>query len=291
MGITTREAIRRICELHMIGKVEANRVLTAGLAGPGQKVGSAIVYDERRLADLLARPRCTDQTLDAVRPVIVRLGRERKLNLSQTWAEQAEVVRRNWYVPPLLGLMLDRWGCLDGRRFPLVATIASWVVFGAEVTGHTYDRGAPPAANRSAPPRTFHVEPAGDWFAPIEETWLPLEHGPTVTVWGAPVNGPLREVDWLSVDAEKQKERVEYEMWLRSAPVLRDVAQVGLTSADAILWAWNETAPPRPETGRGGAAMVVEPVETTEKNQAEGAGKVGYSTPEIDCTVRTTWQE
>ena len=90
MEVTTREAIRRICELHMIGKVEANRVLIAGLAGPGQKVGSA---------------------------------------------------------------MLDRWGCLDGRRFPMVATIASWVVFGAEVVGHTYDEGAPPAANRSTPPR------------------------------------------------------------------------------------------------------------------------------------------
>lgn len=238
----------------MIGKVEANRVLTAGLAGLGQKVGSAILYDERKLAALLARPRCTDQTLDAIRPVIVRLGRERKLNLSQTWEEQAEAVRRNWYIPPLLGSMLDRWGCLDGRRFPLVATVASWVVFGAEVTGHTYDKGAPLAANRSMPPRTFHVEPPGDWFEPIEETWLPLERGPAVTVWGVPVNGPLREVDWLRVNAENQKEQLEYEMWLRSAPVLRDVAQVGLTNVDAILRAWKETAPPRPETGRGGAA-------------------------------------
>ncbi|HEY9352956.1 MAG TPA: hypothetical protein VIP28_06890 [Nocardioides sp.] len=127
--ITTREAIRRICELHMIGKVEANRVLTTGLAGRGHRAGSAIVYEVGRLAELLARPRCTDQTLDAVRPLIVRLGRDRKLNLSQTWEEQAEIVRRNWYVPPLLASMLDRWGCLDGGRFPLVATVASWVVF------------------------------------------------------------------------------------------------------------------------------------------------------------------
>lgn len=255
MEVTTREAIRRICELHMIGKVEANRVLIAGLAGPGQKVGSAILYDERRLAALLARPRCTDQTLDAVRPLIVRLGRDRRFDLSKTWEEQAEVVRRNWYVPFFLGAMLDRWGCLDGRRFPLVATIASWVVFGAEVVGHTYDEGAPPAANRSTPPRTFQVEPPGDWFEPIKETWLPLEHGPTVTVWGAPTtNGPLHAVDWLRADAEKQKKQIEYEMWRRSAPALRDVAQVGLTDTEAILRAWNRTAPSRPETGRDGAA-------------------------------------
>ncbi|MEU0267821.1 hypothetical protein [Nocardioides sp. NPDC006303] len=252
--ITTREAIRRICELHMIGKVEANRVLTTGLAGRGHRAGSAIVYDVGRLAELLARPRCTDQTLDAVRPLIVRLGRDRKLNLSQTWEEQAEIVRRNWYVPPLLASMLDRWGCLDGGRFPLVATVASWVVFGAEVTGHTFDEGAPPAANRSTPPRTFRVEPPGDWFEPMKETWLPLERGPAVTVWGAPTNGPLREVDWLRVDADKQKERLEYEMWLRSAPVLRDVAQVGLTDTDAILRAWDQDAPPHPEIGRDGAA-------------------------------------
>jgi len=211
----------------MIGKVEANRVLTTGLAGPGQKVGSSIVYDVGTLAELLARPRCTDQTLDAVRPLIVRLGRDRKL---------------------------DRWGCLDGGRFPLVATVASWVVFGAEVTGHTYDEGAPRAANRSTPPRTFRVEPPGDWFEPMKEIWLPLEHGPAVTVWGAPTNGPLREVDWLRVDADKQKERLEYEIWLRSAPVLRDVAQVGLTDTDAILRAWDQDAPPHPETGRDGAA-------------------------------------
>lgn len=244
--------------MHMIGKVEANRVLTAGLAGPGQRVGSAIVYDERRLAALLARRRCTDQTLNAVRPLIVRLGRDRKLDLSQTWEEQAEVVRPNWYVPFFLGTMLDLWGCLngclDGRRFPLVATVASWVVFGAEVTGHTYDKGAPPAANRSTPPRTFRVEPPGDWFDPMKETWLPLEHGPTVTVWGAPTsNGPLREVDWLRVDAVKQKKQIEHERRLRSAPHLRDVAQVGLTDVDAILEAWNRAAPPRPETGRDGA--------------------------------------
>ncbi len=238
----------------MIGKVEANRVLTTGLAGPGQKVGSSIVYDVRRLAELLARPRCTDQTLDTVRPLIVRLGRDRKLDLSRTWEEQAEVVRRNWYVPFFLGAMLDRWGCLDGGRFPLVATVASWVAFGAEVTGHTFDEGAPPAANRSTPPRTFLVEPPGDWFKPMKETWLPLEHGPTVTVWGAPTNGPLREVDWLRVDAERQKEQLEYEMWLRSAPALREVAQVGLTDTDAIIRAWDQAGPPHPETGRDGAA-------------------------------------
>lgn len=239
----------------MIGKVEANRVLTAGLAGPGQKVGSAIVYDEHRLAELLARPRCTEQTLDAVRPVIVRLGRDRRFDLSQTWDEQAEVARRNWYVPFFPGALLDLWGCLDGRRFPLVATVASWVVFGAEVIGHTYDEGASPAANRSTPPRTFQVEPPGDWFAPIKETWLPLEHGPTVTIWGAPTtNSALREVDWLRVDADKQKKQAEYDAWLRSAPHLRDVAQVGLTDVDAVLGAWSRAAPPRPETGRDGAA-------------------------------------
>lgn len=128
------------------------------------------------------------------------------------------------------------------------------MVFGAEATGHTYDESVPPVANRSTPPRTFRVEAPGEWFEPMKETWLPLEHGPTVTVWGVPSNGPLREVDWLRVDAEKQKEQVEYEMWLRSAPALRDVAQVGLTSADAILRAWNAAAPPYPRTGRGGAA-------------------------------------
>ena len=52
----------------MIGKAEANRAPTTGLAGRGHRAGSAIVYDVGRLAELLARPRCTDQTLDVVRP-------------------------------------------------------------------------------------------------------------------------------------------------------------------------------------------------------------------------------
>ena len=76
-----------------------------------------------------------------------------------------------------------------------------------------------------------------------------------MTVWGAPTtNSPLHAVDWLRADAEKQQKQIEYEMWRRSAPALRDVAQVGLTDTEAILRAWNRTAPPRPETGQGGAA-------------------------------------
>lgn len=263
MKITTREAIRRICELHLIGKVEANRVLAAGLAGPGTKAGSAILYDERSLAELLARPRCPDETLDELRPVIVRLGRDRRIDLSQTWQEQAEVVRRSWYIPYVLGPILDLWSGLngrglngrglDGRRFPLVATLASWVVFGAEVTGHTFDRDAVRAANRATPPRTFEVEPPGDWFEAMKETWLPLEHGPTVTIWGAPTIGPLSAVDWSRSDAEERQKQVRYEMWLRSAPTLRDVAQVGMTDPEAIIRVWEEFAPPLPRVGRDGA--------------------------------------
>ncbi|NGN92260.1 hypothetical protein G5C66_05835 [Nocardioides sp. KC13] len=64
----------------------------------------------------------------------------------------------------------------------------------------------------------------------------------------------MHDVDWLRADTEKQKKQIEYEMWLRSAPVLRDVAQVGLTDTEAILMAWNRNAPSRPETGRDGAA-------------------------------------
>lgn len=268
MEINTREAIRRIGEHQAIGHVEANRVLSAGLAGPGRRVGSAIVYHERALADLLARPRCSDATLDRVRPVIVRLGRGRDIRIDESWVEQAEIVRRNWYLPFFPSLMLDRWGCLEDGRFPLVATVASWVVFGAEVIGHSYDQTAPRRTrNRRTPPRTFEVEPPGAWFAAIQRTWLPLEHGPAITIWGAPTS-TLRDVDWLRADVEEQKKRLEDERRARSAPVLREIMQVGLTSTDDILRAWNrttptavenqagqnQTTPPHPEAGRGGAA-------------------------------------
>lgn len=46
----------------MIGEVEANRVLTTGLAGPGQKVGSSIVYDVGTLAELPRLIRRSDET-------------------------------------------------------------------------------------------------------------------------------------------------------------------------------------------------------------------------------------
>jgi hypothetical protein len=81
----------------------------------------------------------------------------------------------------------------------LVATLGAWTVFTADLMGLD-------GANlRLGPPR--------DWSADFEQTWLPIENGPTWTIWGAQVTTPPR-ADPLSaryqeqLDAEREEKRL-----------------------------------------------------------------------------------
>lgn len=262
MEVTTTEAVRHIWERHLVAQVEARRVLSAGLAGPGRRVGSSVRYDADALARLLDRPRCQETVLDDVRPLIARLGRDRDVHVDRGWDEVAEAVRGGWYLPRLMTLMLMAKSSLGPRRAPFVATIASWVVFGGEIVSARFETqqvetqqletqqvGRPPdtrlPGNRSAPRRTFVIEPPGPWFDRIKDTWLPLERGPTLTLWGAPT---LTDdgADPLAADYQEQVERMEQERMSRSSARARALFQETTPGLTTPAPPDEPPGPPRP---------------------------------------------
>ncbi|MEI7056747.1 hypothetical protein WBG06_13090 [Nocardioides sp. CCNWLW239] len=173
MWISTTEAVLRLADVHLLGEAQAKRVLRAGLAGPRHRAGSAFFYENERFEELLGRPRCSDDALDRWRPFIVRVGRQRPLDLEVTWDEQAAVMARAWHLPLLTAFQIGA-----RKPMPLVATLGAWVVFAADLVG--LDR------------TDLRLEPPGDWSADFAGTWLPIENGPTWTIWGAPVTTPPR---------------------------------------------------------------------------------------------------
>lgn len=184
MWISTTEAVLRLADVHVLGETQAKRVLRSGLAGPRHRVGSAYFYENGRFEGLLARPRCSDEVLDRWQPFIARVGRQRPLDLNATWGEQAAVMATGWRLPLLTAFQID-----VRKPMPLVATLGAWVVFAADLVG----------LNRA----DLRLEPPGDWSADFVGTWLPIENGPTWTIWGAPVT-TLPRADPLSVHYQAQ---------------------------------------------------------------------------------------
>jgi hypothetical protein len=194
MWISTTEAVARLAEVHLLGENQAKRVLRAGLAGPRHRVGSGSFYDAELLDELLARPRCRDESLDRWQPFIARVGRQRPFDLSATWEEQAAAIATGWHLP-----LLTAFQIASRKLLPLVATLGAWTVFTADLLGLD---GA-----------DLRLRPAGEWSADFEGTWLPIENGPAWTIWGAPVTTPPR-ADPLSayylaqVEADREHRRL-----------------------------------------------------------------------------------
>jgi hypothetical protein len=175
MKLTARVAAETIAVAHNIGVRDAARVLTAGLAGPATKQGSALLYDERGLDQLLDRPECPISELDRWRPLVVRVGRSEAFDMEASWSERARAVAGPWRLRLPTSVYLARLSSLNpqvGMRHPLIGVIADWVAVGAEITG--YDEGR------------FRLEPPGPWFDSFQDTWLPLPPRRRWILWGAP---------------------------------------------------------------------------------------------------------
>lgn len=162
MEISAREAARRIHDRHLLSRDQARRVLDAGLAGPARRTAGKLLYDADRVEALLARPMCSEEVLDRIRPFVARLGRGRSIDLRATWTEQADAARHGWRLPPLTRVALLRLGALGPGRHPFVAALGGWVVLGAEIVGWTVDDQ--PAPRRSALLCSFVLEKPGGWY-------------------------------------------------------------------------------------------------------------------------------
>ncbi len=173
--LTSRAAAEMVSVAHNIGLRDAARVLTAGLAGPATRQGSALLYDEERLDQLLDRPECASSELDRWRPFIVRVDRKQSFDSDATWGDRARAVAGPWRLPLPTSIHLAWHSSLDptaGMRHPLIGVIADWVTVGAEITG--YDD------------HNFRLEPPGPWFDSFQDTWLPLPPRRRWILWGAP---------------------------------------------------------------------------------------------------------
>ncbi|GGU30097.1 hypothetical protein [Nocardioides albus] len=210
MWISTSDAVARLAEVHLLGENQAKRVLRAGLAGPRHRVGSASFYEAERLDELLARPRCRDESLDRWQPFIVRIGRQRPIDLSAKWEVQTSVVASGWHLPLLTAFQIDA-----RKPLPLVATLGAWAVYTADLVG--------------LDGTDLRLEPPGDWSADFEHTWLPIENGPTWTIWGSPVTTPPR-ADPLSAYYPEQVEAERERRELYSTARHRTLARTLFTS-------------------------------------------------------------
>lgn len=177
MKLTARAAAETISAATHIGLRDAARVLTAGLAGPATRQGSALLYDEQGLDQLLDRPECPISELDRWRPLIVRVGRKQTFDIDAPWSERAPAITGPWRLPLPTSVYLARLSSLSppaGVRHPLIGVIADWVAVGAEITG--YDEGR------------FCLDPPGPWFDSFRDTWLPLPPRRHWILWGAPAS-------------------------------------------------------------------------------------------------------
>lgn len=175
MKLTARAAAETIAAAHNIGLRDAGRVLAAGLAGPAVRQGSALLYDEQGLDQLLDRPECPAPELDRWRPLVVRVGRKQAFDIDAAWNERARAVAGPWRLPLPTSIYLAWRSSLNppvGMRHPLIGVVADWVAVGAEITG--YDEGS------------FRLESPGPWFESFQDTWLPLPSRRSWILWGAP---------------------------------------------------------------------------------------------------------
>lgn len=175
MKLTARAAAETISAAHNIGLRDAGRALAAGLAGPATKQGSALLYDEQGLDQLLDRPECPLAELDRWRPFVVRVGRAQDFDVDAAWSERARAVAGPWRLPLPTSIYLAWHSSLDpatGMRHPLIGVVGDWAAVGAEITG--YDEGR------------FRLEPPGPWFDSFQDTWLPLPPRRRWILWGAP---------------------------------------------------------------------------------------------------------
>jgi len=200
MEITAREAARRMQERHRLSRDVARRVLASGLAGPGRRVPGAVLFDEETVEALLDRRMCERWLLDWYKPLIVRLGRERELTVTDEWSAQAAVAGSGWYVTwRVKQAMSDR----PRKRLPLIATIGGFVAFGGDIVSVREDEGPFTRTRaRAHPTSTFELEPPALWWGDLEDTWLPIRNGPTWSLWDERYTTP--RLDPLRADPDRQ---------------------------------------------------------------------------------------
>jgi hypothetical protein len=180
--ISEREAAQRLGRARGTSREASRRVLVAGLAGPGERIGTTTSYDAEAVHRLARR--LTARVLDLhglaaggllnVRASATRKDVRRAL-ASNPLELMAGPWRMGWYDRVGVAGILRNRGAL-----PLVLTVSNYVVAGAEIEGYELgdriERGARPMTTLR-----FTVRPVtSDWFTPFEHS---IMRGRSGSVW------------------------------------------------------------------------------------------------------------
>ena len=108
MLLSARQATRILADAG-VARTQAQVLLTAGLAGRGVRTAGAVLYDERAVRALAARPGVDPVELAAACPhglFIARLDRSRRVDVTTGWAELAGQVCVQPPMPPMTRALL-----------------------------------------------------------------------------------------------------------------------------------------------------------------------------------------
>jgi hypothetical protein len=189
MKITGREAGRALSALG-VDRESARRALLAGVAGPGERIGGLLLYDHARVEELVsrvgARPELDPGALDPIcrRGVFTaRVGPRREeaspyrawkgADMTAPTSEQLDGVRLWWQLSTLTRVLLKSRVERDGY-FPFLATVAGFVVVGADIVG--LEPGRPEGT-------AFCLREPSPWFDTFRVARLPVTQGGPWQFW------------------------------------------------------------------------------------------------------------
>lgn len=148
----------------------ARAVLLSGLAGPGERVGNAVLYEAAEVERLLSRPWVQPRGIE--RAFVARLAAGRLVlrqgaAAAETGAE-LEQVRHGWVTDAITRVRL-RLAVEEQGYFPFVATVSGFVVLGADIVGVGV--------------RTLELAPPGAWWKRYAGHRLATGRGHHWTFW------------------------------------------------------------------------------------------------------------
>ncbi len=159
MLISGREAVRILLTRGaMTGEAQARALLRSGAAGPGIVTGPGVLFDQDHVRALADRPWLDASAQEDACPqgvYLARISRTALIDLTRPWPDVAAQLD---HVPPMpvMTTALLELRVRASARFPWVATMHGFVVFGADLTGlETLEAGG----------LRFCLEPPGEWFA------------------------------------------------------------------------------------------------------------------------------
>lgn len=189
MLLSGRDVARTFADGIGLSRTQVRNLLDAGLAGEPVRAGRAHLYESDIVAGLMRRELMSDAEIEQLcrrGPFIARVGPERGFRITSGEWQQAAALEE-WYTSALTRV----WMAIERPvRFPFVATVSSFVVWGADIVG--WHGGA--LLQGDGDPRQqltcFEFEAPGEWFTGFVDRRIHRGPGYPSLVHGAPQAGP-----------------------------------------------------------------------------------------------------